>query len=696
MATGATGQLGLALPVQGELSGTWGDTVNNGITQYTNIAIAGTLTLTNDGAVTLANTTGDASASNITSTLAGAGTVTAQFAIVRVTGTLTVAKVVTAPSYSKTYTVVNAATGGIVTFKAAGQTGVSVAVGETAFVYFNGTDYVKVVGTATAGAAGGSTTQVQFNSSGVLAGSANLTFDGTNLTLGGGTANGVTYLNGSKVLTSGSAIVFDGTNLGVGASSPAYKLDVTSTADASLLQIKSTAAANNTAMRFGIDGNNSFINASGGSTGALQLRTFGTTQATLDVSGNFGIGATSLSDKLTVGDGTISTDAVVRINGGSNTGKGSGIRLMKAGTAYAYIGSTSWLLGTGTSNNLSLSTTGLSDLTLDTSGNLGLGVTPSTWTLFKSLEIAKVGSSFVARSDVNQIDISCNWYYNGGGRYASNDYATQYEQTSGKHVWYTAPSGTAGNAITFTQAMTLDASGNLSVGTTSPSFTAGSRGNITVGGSTSAIYALQVGGTAKAYTFHDGTDMTLANDANGYLRFNTNATERARIDSSGTFLVGATSIAGNVVQIYNNSNQAGRININKTTSGLFNALVFTYSGTTVGSIDYSNTGTAFNTSSDIRLKKDIVDAGSASAKIDQIRIVSHGWKHDDAVVEFGVIAQELVNIAPQAVAVGDDGEEIETTWGVDYSKLIPLLIKAHQEQQAIIESLKARLDAANL
>jgi hypothetical protein len=183
MTTGATGQLGLALPVQGELSGTWGDTVNNGITEYTNLAIAATLTLTNDGAVTLANTAGDAAATNITSSLTGAGTVTAQFAIVKVTGTLTVAKVVTAPSYSKTYTVVNAATGGIVTFKASGQTGVSIAVGESAFVYYNGTDYVKVAGTSSGGAAG-SNTQVQFNSSGSLAGSANLTFDGSNLQVG--------------------------------------------------------------------------------------------------------------------------------------------------------------------------------------------------------------------------------------------------------------------------------------------------------------------------------------------------------------------------------------------------------------------------------------------------------------------------------------------------------------------------------
>ena len=155
MTTGATGQLGLALPVQGELSGTWGNTVNNGITEYTNIAIAATLTLTGDGAVTLANTTGDASASNIVSSLTGAGTVTAQFAIVKVTGTLTTPKIITAPSYSKTYIVVNAATGSTVSFIRSGQTpAVSIAVGESAYVYYNGTDYVKVASSVVSGIVG--------------------------------------------------------------------------------------------------------------------------------------------------------------------------------------------------------------------------------------------------------------------------------------------------------------------------------------------------------------------------------------------------------------------------------------------------------------------------------------------------------------------------------------------------------------
>jgi hypothetical protein len=142
-----TGQLGLVTPTQGDLSGTWGNTVNNGITEYTNIAIAGTLSFAGDGAITLANTTGDASATNI-------GSTTAQYAVIRITGTQTVTKVITGPSYSKLYMVDHAGATSAVTFKAAGQTGVTVAVGEKCFVYYNGTDYVKVASTAVAGIVG--------------------------------------------------------------------------------------------------------------------------------------------------------------------------------------------------------------------------------------------------------------------------------------------------------------------------------------------------------------------------------------------------------------------------------------------------------------------------------------------------------------------------------------------------------------
>jgi hypothetical protein len=207
-----TGQLGLLTPTQGTLSGTWGDTVNNGITEYTNIAIAGTLSFAGDGAITLANTTGDASATNI-------GATTAQYMAIRITGTQTVAKVITGPSYSKLYLVDHAGATSAVEFKRAGQvTAVSIAVGEKCFVYYNGTDYVKI--SSTIANSGGSNTQVQYNNGGNLAGSANLTFDGTTLTANNFidsslTASKPVFTDASKNLVSTGTLGTDqgGTNL---------------------------------------------------------------------------------------------------------------------------------------------------------------------------------------------------------------------------------------------------------------------------------------------------------------------------------------------------------------------------------------------------------------------------------------------------------------------------------------------------
>ena len=288
MTTGATGQLGLALPVQGELSGTWGDTVNNGITQYTNLAIAATLTLTNDGAVTLANTTGDAAATNITSTLTGAGTVTAQHAIVRVTGTLTTTKVITGPSYSKTYVVINDATGGSVTIKASGQTGVTIAVGDKALVAYNGTDYVRV-----GASAGGSNTQVQYNSGGNLAGSANMTFDGTTLTAAGFSGP----LNGTVGATTPSTVV--ATQVNVTAQGD-VRFEDTTGGQYVALQAPSTVASNVTFTLPGADGSAGQVMTTDGS-GALS---FATVVSPAKASGALIVNTTTVSENYTVPTGS--------------------------------------------------------------------------------------------------------------------------------------------------------------------------------------------------------------------------------------------------------------------------------------------------------------------------------------------------------------------------------------------------------
>jgi len=169
--------LGLVTPTQGTLSGTWGDTVNYGISDYLDIAIAGTLSFAGDGAITLANTTGSSSGNAITST-------TAQYMVIRITGTQTVTKVITGPSYSKLYMVDHAGATSAVTFKASGQSGVSIAVGEKCFVYYNGTDYVKV-----ASSVGGVTT-ITFGSTGLTPSTATsgaVTVAGTLAIANGGT-----------------------------------------------------------------------------------------------------------------------------------------------------------------------------------------------------------------------------------------------------------------------------------------------------------------------------------------------------------------------------------------------------------------------------------------------------------------------------------------------------------------------------
>ena len=170
--------LGLVTPTQGTLSGTWGDTVNYGISDYVDIAIAGTLSFANDGAITLANTTGSASGNAITTT-------TAQYMVIRITGTQSIVKIITGPSYSKLYMVDHAGATSAVTFKAAGQTGVSIAVGEKAFVYYNGTDYVKVASSIADGV-----TTIDFGSTGLTPNTATsgaVTVAGTLAPANGGT-----------------------------------------------------------------------------------------------------------------------------------------------------------------------------------------------------------------------------------------------------------------------------------------------------------------------------------------------------------------------------------------------------------------------------------------------------------------------------------------------------------------------------
>jgi hypothetical protein len=161
-----TTNLGLALPTTGDLAGLWGYTVNDSITSLLDSAVAGTTTLSADADVTLTSTDGAANQ--------------ARSAIINWTASGTVTRNITAPANSKVYIVFNntGSTQSIVIRGVGPTTGVTITAGDQAMVAWNGSDFEKVGG----GNAGGSNTQVQFNSGGAFAGSSGLTWNGTTLT----------------------------------------------------------------------------------------------------------------------------------------------------------------------------------------------------------------------------------------------------------------------------------------------------------------------------------------------------------------------------------------------------------------------------------------------------------------------------------------------------------------------------------
>jgi hypothetical protein len=365
-----------------------------------------------------------------------------------------------------------------------------------------------------------------------------------------------------------------------------------------------------------------------------------------------GTGADGSLSTLTVGAGTVSAPAITT-TGDTNTG----IFFPAADT-------------------IAFSEGGVEAARFDSSGNLGIGT--SSPSAFGKLGVVSAAGQ------------------NAAGFTDNTNYTFEIK-SGGVGVAYMG--GASGSALALasngSERMRIDSSGNVGIGTSSP------QAKLHVSGTTTRPIIQATNTAGNADIKYQSTNRTYVVGVNtggaaGEFAFydDTAGAERMRIDSSGALLVGTTTTTntdGVTIQRGGAVN-GGIVQILKTGSGLTNGLLNYYGATYVGGINFDNTSTSFPTSSDIRLKKNIVDAPSAISKVQNIRIVSHGWKNDDAVVEFGVIAQELAPIAPSAVMQGDDGEEVITTWSVDYSKLVPLLTKSIQEQQAIITDLKARIE----
>jgi hypothetical protein len=291
-----------------------------------------------------------------------------------------------------------------------------------------------------------------------------------NPTLSAGTANGVTYLNGSKVLTSGSALTTNGSSLGVGSSdfggagSINVSVGVAGTTTGGLQLWSTTTGQHYVQFGDGTAGAATYAGAIGYSHATDQMFFYANAAEAMRLTST-GLGIGTSSPNSYAGFSTLTL----------NNTSGGEIDFEKAGAVNGSIynpsgGDNFAITAANVSGSLLLQSGGYSTrATLDSAGNLGLGVTPSAWDTLTAFQI-KNGS--VYGYSTGDVSIGVNNYYGTSNfRYITSSVAAgKYTISGNEHYWYQAPSGTAGDAISFTQAMTLTAAGDLLVGKTSSSF----------------------------------------------------------------------------------------------------------------------------------------------------------------------------------------------------------------------------------
>jgi hypothetical protein len=253
------------------------------------------------------------------------------------------------------------------------------------------------------------------------------------------------------------------------------------------------------------------------------------------------------------------------------------------------------------------------------------------------------------------------------------------------------------------EVMRINSSGDVGIGTTSPNI-GGVNKALTLNSATSTncSYELAVNGVQQAgiYTTVSNSALSINNVVNGPMTFLTNNAERSRITSAGVVCINETTqINGGRLCVTDNLNNFNLVSLKNSVTQVAGQNFVTFvnsAGNEAGKIGHTGTTTvAYTTSSDYRLKENVVRMANALDKVMQLNPVTYTWKEDKKLGQ-GFIAHELQAVVPDCVTGEKDAVDADGNpkyQGIDTSFLVATLTAAIQELKAELDTTKARLAA---